>query len=66
VFVAAADRLGVPADGCLVIEDSRNGLLAAKAAGMRCAVVPCAHTRHQDFREADHRLATLADLLTLL
>ena len=66
VFVAAAERLAVPPEGCLVVEDSRNGLLAAKAAGMRCAVVPCAHTRHQDFREADHRLAALPDLLTLL
>ena len=66
VFLAAAERLAVPAEGCLVIEDSRNGLLAAKAAGMRCAVVPCAHTRHQDFREADHHLAALPDLLTLL
>lgn len=66
VFVTAAERLAVPPEGCLVVEDSRNGLLAAKAAGMRCAVVPCAHTRHQDFREADHRLAALPDLLTLL
>ncbi|MEX2221725.1 MAG: HAD family phosphatase [Candidatus Rokuibacteriota bacterium] len=66
VFLAAAELLAVAPDGCLVIEDSRNGLLAAKAAGMRCAVVPCAYTRHQDFREADHRLAALPDLLTLL
>ena len=66
VFLAAAERLAVAPDRCLVIEDSRNGLLAAKAAGMACAVVPCAHTRHQDFREADHRLAALPDLLTLL
>lgn len=66
VFLAAADRLAVAPGGCLVIEDSRNGLLAAKAAGMRCAVVPCAHTRHQDFREADHRLTRLPDLLALL
>jgi hypothetical protein len=33
---------------------------------MACAVIPCAHTRHQDFREADHRLAALSDLLRLL
>jgi HAD superfamily hydrolase (TIGR01509 family) len=66
VFLAAAERLGVPPAECLVIEDSRNGLLAAKAAGMRCAVAPCAHTRHQDFREADHRLAALPELLALL
>jgi hypothetical protein len=28
--------------------------------------VPCAHTRHQDFGECDHRLAALPDLLALL
>jgi HAD superfamily hydrolase (TIGR01509 family) len=66
VFLAAAERLGVPAAACLVVEDSRNGLLAAKAAGMRCAVVPCAQTLHQEFGEADHRLAALPELLTLL
>ena len=66
VFLAAAERLGVRPAACLVVEDSRNGLLAAKAAGMRCVVVPCAHTRHQDFDECDHRLAALPELLTLL
>jgi HAD superfamily hydrolase (TIGR01509 family) len=66
VFLAAAERLATPPAQCLVIEDSRNGLLAAKAAGMRCAVVPCSYTREQDFREADHRLTALPELLPLL
>jgi HAD superfamily hydrolase (TIGR01509 family) len=66
VFLETARRLGVSPGGCLVIEDSRNGLLAAKAAGMTCAVVPCAATRHQDFREADHRLESLPELLPLV
>ncbi len=66
VFLATAERLAVPPHRCLVVEDSRNGLLAAKAAGMICAVVPCAHTRHQDFGEADHQLDALPDLLTIL
>jgi len=66
VFLEAARRLGVPPDGCLVVEDSRNGLLAAKAAGMACAVVPCASTRHQDLREADYCLQDLPELLALL
>ena len=66
VFLAAAERLGVPPAACLVVEDSRNGLLAAKAAGMRCAVVPCEQTRHQKFGEADHRIAALPELLALL
>lgn len=66
VFLAAARCLGVAPPACLVVEDSRNGLLAAKAAGMICAVVPCAHTRHQDFGDADHHLRALPDLLALL
>ena len=66
VFLETAKRLGLPAERCLVVEDSRNGLLAAKAAGMACAVIPCATTRHQDFREADYRLEALPDLRALL
>jgi HAD superfamily hydrolase (TIGR01509 family) len=66
VFLETVRRLRVAPGRCLVIEDSRNGLLAAKAAGMACAVVPCDSTRHQDFREADHRLDALPDLLALL
>jgi HAD superfamily hydrolase (TIGR01509 family) len=66
VFLEAARRLDVDPVRCLVVEDSRNGLLAARAAGMACAVVPCAATRHQDFGEATCRLGALADLLPLL
>jgi HAD superfamily hydrolase (TIGR01509 family) len=66
VFLAAAARLGVPPDRCLVVEDSRNGLLAAKAAGMRCAVVPSPATRLQAFAEADFLLGGLPDLLGIL
>jgi HAD superfamily hydrolase (TIGR01509 family) len=66
VFVETARRLGLPAAACLVVEDSRNGLLAAGAAGMACAVIPCASTRHQDFREANYYLQTLWDLRALL
>ena len=66
VFVETARQLRVSPVACLVVEDSRNGLLAAKAAGMACAVIPCSSTRHQDFREADHFLRALEDLLALL
>jgi len=66
VFLEAARRLAVAPRDCLVVEDSRNGLLAARAAGMRCAVVPCSATLGHDFTEADYRLRTLPDLLPLL
>ena len=34
VFFVAADKLGIPATNCLVVEDSASGIQAAKAAGM--------------------------------
>jgi HAD superfamily hydrolase (TIGR01509 family) len=36
VFLLAARRLGVTPAECVVVEDSWNGMLAARAAGMRC------------------------------
>jgi len=66
VFVETARRLGVPPRACLVVEDSRNGLLAAKAARMACATIPCPATRHEDFSEADFKLAALSELLSIL
>ncbi|TKB51297.1 hexitol phosphatase HxpB [Ferrimonas sediminicola] len=45
VYLNAADALGLAATDCLAIEDSFNGLLAAKAARMHTLAVP----------DADHR-----------
>jgi HAD superfamily hydrolase (TIGR01509 family) len=40
VYLLAASRLGVPPGDCLVVEDSLNGVLAARAARMTVALVP--------------------------
>jgi beta-phosphoglucomutase-like phosphatase (HAD superfamily) len=40
VYLQAARRLAVPPEACLVVEDSRNGVLAARAAGMTVVLVP--------------------------
>ncbi|MFC6018567.1 HAD-IA family hydrolase [Plantactinospora solaniradicis] len=40
VYLAVADRLGVPADRCVAVEDSSNGVRSAAAAGMRVVAVP--------------------------
>jgi HAD superfamily hydrolase (TIGR01509 family) len=49
---ALAD-LGLPAPAAPVIEDSLNGLRAAKAAGLACVIVVNDYTRAQDFEGAD-------------
>jgi HAD superfamily hydrolase (TIGR01509 family) len=40
VYLLAAERLGVAPGRCLVVEDSLNGVLAAKAAGMTVVLIP--------------------------
>ncbi len=40
IFLTAAQRLGVPPDQCLVLEDSNAGVAAAQAAGMAVIMVP--------------------------
>ena len=40
VYFEVARKLGVPADRCAAIEDSTNGILSAKAAGMRVIAIP--------------------------
>jgi len=37
IFLEAARRVGVPPEKCLVVEDSQNGVLAARAAGIPVA-----------------------------
>jgi beta-phosphoglucomutase family hydrolase len=59
VFLLAARRLGVLPQNCLVIEDTYNGIKAAKAAGMFCVAIPCAETKHQDHSMADLNLESL-------
>ncbi len=39
IYLAAAEKLGVAPRSCCVIEDSINGVRAAKSAGMRCVAV---------------------------
>jgi HAD superfamily hydrolase (TIGR01509 family) len=40
VYLEAARRLGIEPGACLVVEDSRNGVLAGKAAGMTVVLIP--------------------------
>lgn len=62
VFLLAAMRLGIDPVACLVIEDTLNGIRAAKKAGMYCVAIPCEATRHQDHSPADAHLESLEHL----
>jgi HAD superfamily hydrolase (TIGR01509 family) len=62
VYLEAVRRLGVAAGEAVALEDSRAGLLAARAAGLRCIAVPTAMTRHLDFSAADLVIDSLAEL----
>ncbi|HXU02597.1 MAG TPA: HAD family phosphatase [Polyangia bacterium] len=59
-YLRAVERLGLAGDRCLVIEDSERGLRAAKAAGLRCWVIPSALTAGGRFDAADAVLDDLA------
>ena len=62
VYLAALDALGVEARQAIALEDSPNGVWAAKRAGLYCVVVPNALTRQLSLDHADLRLDSLADL----
>ena len=64
VYLEAASRLGVRPAGCLVIEDSLNGVRAGRAAGMTTVLVPNAAVPPlpEAFELADLVLDRLAEL----
>jgi HAD superfamily hydrolase (TIGR01509 family) len=68
LYLGALRCLGVPAGRAVAFEDSPNGALAARRAGMYCVVIPNSVTQTLAFGEHDLRLeslmqAELADLL---
>ena len=60
-YLDACRALGVFPDEALAIEDSPNGIAAAKAAGLVCVAVPNPITGQFDLSAADLQLRSLAD-----
>ena len=61
-YLLGVDRIGRPADECLVIEDSPRGLAAARAAGLRCIVLRSPLTHGHDFAGADRVVDSVGEL----
>jgi HAD superfamily hydrolase (TIGR01509 family) len=59
IYLLALEKLGISPDDSLVVEDSRNGLLAAIRAGVRCVVTLSSYTWEEDMSEA---LLVVSDL----
>jgi HAD superfamily hydrolase (TIGR01509 family) len=68
IYLLAAEKLGIPTDACLVIEDALSGVAAAEAANMRVAAIP--DTRFVDAyeyeKEADYVLGSLSEIPALV
>ena len=61
IYLLALETLGLPASECVVVEDSRNGLLAATGAGIATLVTKSTYTAEEDFTEAARVVSELGD-----
>ena len=62
VYLLAAKQLGVDPAKSMAIEDSKNGIRAAKAAGMTCIAIRTDMNVHQDLTEADAEVRSFDEM----
>jgi HAD superfamily hydrolase (TIGR01509 family) len=62
LYLAVLECVGVAGSEAIAIEDSPNGVLAAKRAGMRCVAIPNSITARLDLGQADVVLGSLAEV----
>jgi len=61
IYDLAIEQLDLQRRDAIVIEDSRNGLLAAVGAGLRCVVTVSGYTAEEDMSEAVMVVTSLGD-----
>ncbi len=66
IFIKTAELLNVQPDRCVVIEDSKNGVTAAKNAGMLCIGFKSPNSKNQDINRSDYIVADLIKIKELL
>lgn len=62
LYLQAASCLGLEVGECLVFEDSANGAIAAKKAGMSCVIVPNEVTEAMEFCQVEHGITSMSDI----
>ncbi len=62
LYLSVLDALGIMPEQAIALEDSPNGIQAAKSAGLFSLAIPNAITNHLAFDHADLRLASLMDI----
>ncbi|WP_345443516.1 HAD-IA family hydrolase [Actinoallomurus vinaceus] len=62
LYRLACEALGVKPDGALAVEDSPNGIAAARAAGLRCLAVPNRITENLDLSQANVLVDSLSGI----
>jgi sugar-phosphatase len=67
IFITTSTMLGIPVSDCLVVEDSRNGVIAGKAARMKVVAMPEHEIKHDPvFAIADYRVENLGKIKLIL
>ncbi len=61
-YLRAAERLGVPPQLCMAVEDSPTGVASARSAGLFCVAVPSPATADADLSTANLELSSLVQL----
>jgi beta-phosphoglucomutase-like phosphatase (HAD superfamily) len=61
IYNMAAAELKISPKKCVAVEDSRNGLLAAIGAAMKCVITVSTYTKRENFEEAAIVLSCLGD-----
>lgn len=62
LYLAVLDVMGIQPHEAIALEDSANGALAAKRAGMYCVAVPNPMTHKLNFDHVDYRLNSMLDM----
>jgi len=62
IFIKAAIASGYSKNECLVIEDSTNGIKAAKSAGIFCVAFKSPHSKNQEYTAATKIISNFEEI----